>query len=258
MKETTPARSRLSWCRVALTNPGARGEETEHGEPCEHPGAGHEGRGPIAAAERHVLGPVPGTNGRRLDGLGGEAKPDDGEQEEAGEDRVRDYERGSHELGQRSREQCANSKAPKIGGRGDDLEPAGASAGARERVEIAQVGGRRGRDHPNPQSADESGHDKARNGGPQQEQPGGKHLDGEGRDEDAAPTHPVRDVSGKKQTDDHAHRIDGEDDRDDERREAVALLVEDIERRGDGRERHRDEERRRRQPESRAIAGSRR
>src|SRR6185312_14123621 len=88
-----------------------RGEETEHGEPREHPGAGHEGRGSIAATEGHVLGSVPGTNRGRLDGFGSEAKPDDGEQEEAGEDRVWDYERGSHELGQRSREQCANSKA---------------------------------------------------------------------------------------------------------------------------------------------------
>jgi hypothetical protein len=61
-----------------------------------------------------------------LDGLGGEAKPDDGEQEEAGEDRVRDYERGYHELGQRSRG-GANSR-PEIEP-WNDLEPAGAGAG---------------------------------------------------------------------------------------------------------------------------------
>jgi hypothetical protein len=57
-----------------------RGEETEHGEPCEHPGAGHEPWPDRRGGTTRCWGRY-GTNNRRLDGpQGAEAKPDDGEQ----------------------------------------------------------------------------------------------------------------------------------------------------------------------------------
>ena len=61
-------------------------------------------------------------------------------------------------------------------------------------------------------------------------------------------------MARQEQADHHAHGINGKNNAHDEGREAVAILVQDVQRRGDGGEGHRYKERPRRQPEAGAIA----
>ena len=211
------------------------------------------GAGSVAAAEGDVLGPVSGTDHRGMDRLRRQGEADDGQHQQAGEDREGDCEREWRKLGERPGDQCAHPEPPMLAAVETTSNRPGRGGATAERVEIAQVGGRSGGDHPDSYSADEAGHDQARQGGPHQEQQRGGHLDSQGGDQDPATADPVRDMPSQKQAGDHPHRVDGEDHRDHERREAVSLLVEDIQRGGDGRERHGDEKRRRGQPEPAAI-----
>ena len=172
-----------------------RGKETEYGEADERPGRGHDAGGPVPLHEGEVLGPVAGTNRRGVDGLRDEGQPQYGQHEQDGKDGVGNDQWGTHELGQGSCDQRAYPQAAEIGRRGDHLEAPVAGTRAAQGVQVAQVGGGRGRDHPDPQPADKAGHDQAGKRGPDQEQHRGHHLEGQSRPQDTTPTHPVRDVA---------------------------------------------------------------
>ena len=61
-------------------------------------------------------------------------------------------------------------------------------------------------------------------------------------------------MADEEQTEPDRQRVDGERDRDGERREVIALRVEGPQRRGDRREGHRDRERERHDPETGVAA----
>ena len=86
------------------------------------------------------------------------------------------------------------------------------------------------------------------------EQHRAEHVEGERGHQDPTSAHPVRDVAAEEQAGDHAKRVDRVDDGDHERGEVVAVLVDDVQRRRNGRERQIDAEGGRHDPERRRVA----
>jgi hypothetical protein len=127
---------------------------------------------------------------------GGE-QTEHGEQEQDGEDGVGDHHGISHGLGQGPRKERADPEAAQIGGGGDDLEPAGTGLRAAKGIQIPQQSGGGGSDHPDPESTDQAGHDKARQSGPHYEEHRRQHLDAQGRDRDPTTAGPVPDVPSR-------------------------------------------------------------
>src|SRR5664280_663639 len=147
---------------------------------------------------------------------------------------------------------CASTPAI----RGPNPMPPGSTAiGVRvgPKVQLGEVrgGGRRGqtdreaRDHARDQKSGEARRDD--------EEECTRDVDEEPRRQNPTTPEPVRDVSYEKQAHDDASGVDREHDRNHERRKVVALLVQGVEGRGDGRCRHRHEERQRHDP----VAGPR-
>jgi len=105
------------------------------------------------------------------------------------------------------------------------------------RVRLVRGGG--GGDQADADPGDHSGQDQPGQGRPGQEQHRGDQFGADRGEQQSTSAEPVRGVPGQKQAADHADRVGGEDHRDHEGGEAVALAVRGVERGRDGGERHR-------------------
>ena len=120
-------------------------------------------------------------------------------------------------------------------------------------VEFRQPHRRRRRRRTDTEAAQHAGDEQAGQCGPRHEHQSGDHVQRDGRNQQPAATVGVGEVTGEDEADGDGDRIDGERDRDGQRREAVAVGEQRPQRRRHGGERHQRRERERNAPEAKSI-----
>ena len=199
-----------------------------------------------AGARRHrqALRPVARSRRPPSTRLGRGKKHQPREYQCRGEHHERHEQRASGPLRKRTGDQPAEAQAAQVGGSRNDLRTPAASAS--QLCEPRH--GRRGhRAHAKP--AEHPSQKQPGQRGPDHEHHAGEDLHRERRHQHAATAMPVGEMAHEEQAERNRQRIDGEHDRDRERREPVALRVQPPQRGRHGRERHDRRERERDHPE---------
>ena len=199
-----------------------RGDQPEDRERDRHRGRRGEEPAPRPRRNGYALGAVARARRSGHARFGSEGDRDEADQQGADEREERNGEGVADPLRESTRDQPSEAQSAEVRGGADDLRPVTAGARAGAGFEFRQPHRRRRRRRTDAEAAQDARDEQPGQRGPRHEHQPGDHVQRERRNQQPAATVDVGEVTGEDQADRDGDRIDGERERDRQRREAVA------------------------------------